>query len=385
MHCAVSPSVSNSKGLVRGASLVSRLHDAFASGRIAWGWIRVTAKKNRNPELLELVIAGAALGYWDWNYQTGDHHVNDRWLQMLGLTRADECGHIDDLLERIHPDDKVRILPIIESHIASGESYVIEFRMQHKDGYWVWIQGAGGVVEWDDEGNPLRVCGTHQDITTRKRVEAERDELIRSLQQALDTIAETNMELQSQIAQKESLEKKLAHRAMHDYLTDLPNKALLIEQAEQVLSLAKRHKDLVGVVFIDLDNFKQINDSLGHGVGDVVLVEFALRLREAVRECDIVARWGGDEFVAVLPNCSSLNDIELIAGRILQKCEEKLDSVEGARLSASIGIALFPNHADNLSRLIAVADTAMYAAKSAGGHRFEIGNGVMKKIFTAPE
>ncbi len=345
----------------------------------------MTVKKNRNPELLELVIAGAALGYWDWNYQTGDHHVNDRWLQMLGLARADECGHVDDWVERIHPDDKVRILPIIESHIASGESYVIEFRMQHKDGYWVWIQGAGGVVEWDNDGNPLRVCGTHQDITTRKRVEAERDELIRSLQQALDTIAETNMELQSQIAQKESLEKKLAHRAMHDYLTDLPNKALLIEQAEQVLSLAKRHKDLVGVVFIDLDNFKQINDSLGHGVGDVVLVEFALRLREAVRECDIVARWGGDEFVAVLPNCNSLNDIELIAGRILQKCEDKLDSVQGARLSASIGIALFPNHADNLSRLIAIADTAMYAAKAAGGHRFEIGRGVMKKTFNSAD
>ena len=335
-------------------------------------------QRSTNPELLELVMAGASLGYWDWNYQSGEYRVNDRWLAMLGLQRADESGRVSDWVDRIHPDDKARIMPEVEAHVTSGETYVVEFRMQHKGGYWVWIQGAGGVVEQDADNRPLRLCGTHQDISSRKRVEAERDELIRSLQQALDTIAETNMELQSQIAQKEALEKKLAHRAMHDYLTDLPNKALLIEQAEQVLSLARRHAEMVGVLFIDLDNFKQINDSLGHGIGDAVLVEFAIRLSEAVRECDVVARWGGDEFVAVLPNCNSVADIELIARRVLQKCEQPLESVPDATLAASIGVALFPDHADNLSRLIAVADSAMYAAKEAGGHRYQIAGGGMR-------
>jgi diguanylate cyclase (GGDEF)-like protein/PAS domain S-box-containing protein len=336
--------------------------------------------RHDDHKVLELVMAGAALGYWDWNFKAGDHRVNDRWLEMLGLERDDLTGRDSDWFERIHAGDKSRVMTAIEDHIARGETFVIEYRMQHKDGYWVWIQGSGGVVEYDEAGDPLRLCGTHQDISSRKRVESERDELISSLQQALDTVAETNMELQSQIAQKEFLQKQLAHRAMHDYLTELPNKALLIEQAEQILSMAKRHKDMLGVLFINLDHFKNINDELGHGKGNAALVEFSIKLSEAVRNCDIVARWGGDEFVAILPHCHSLADIRQVAERILQKCAAGLESIQGMRLTTSIGISVFPDHAENLSRLIAIADTAMDAAQAEGGNRYRIGDGLMKEL-----
>ena len=137
---------------------------------------------------LEHVIQGASLGYWDWNYQTGIHHVSDLWLAILGLNRKDEKRHESDWSSRINADDFQRIMPIIQQHIKTGETYVVEFRMKHKEGHWVWIQGSGSVIEYDQDNKPLRLCGTHQDISSRKLLEEERDQLINSLQEALDEI-----------------------------------------------------------------------------------------------------------------------------------------------------------------------------------------------------
>ena len=139
-------------------------------------------------KILEQVIQGASLGYWDWNCQTGKHHVNDRWLDMLGLCREDEKQHESDWSSRINTEDSERIMPVIQKHIDTGDTYVVEFRMKHKKGHWVWIQGSGAVIEYDSNNKPLRLCGTHQDITERKQLEEERDQLIKSLQDALNEI-----------------------------------------------------------------------------------------------------------------------------------------------------------------------------------------------------
>jgi len=139
-------------------------------------------------KILEHVIQGASLGYWDWNYQTGEHHVNDRWLEILGLSREDEKQQSSDWSDRIHPEDRERIMPVIQEYIVTGETYVVEFRMEHKEGHWVWILGSGAVVEYDTNNTPLRLCGIHQDITARKRLEEERSQLISSLQTALSEI-----------------------------------------------------------------------------------------------------------------------------------------------------------------------------------------------------
>jgi len=123
---------------------------------------------------LKNVIEGAQLGYWDWDYKTGKHAVNERWLTMLGLSRADIKNHISDWEALIHPDDKQAVLEVVERHIQTGENYLAEFRMQHKQGYWVWIEGSGAVVEYEGSTrNPLRLCGTHQDISERKKSELE--------------------------------------------------------------------------------------------------------------------------------------------------------------------------------------------------------------------
>lgn len=123
-------------------------------------------------EQMALVFDGAELGYWDWDYTTGKHQVNQRWLDMLGL-QPDELDHyVGDWDNRIHPEDRERVRRAIEQHIASNTPYVVEFRMRHKQGHWVWIQGSGAVVERTPvSGQPLRLCGTHQDITARKQFE----------------------------------------------------------------------------------------------------------------------------------------------------------------------------------------------------------------------
>lgn len=115
------------------------------------------------------VINGANLGYWDWDYKTGVHIVNDEWLSMLGLSQQDVTNHIRDWENLVHPDDKYYMKETVQTHIQSRKNYVAEFRMKHVDGRWIWIQGAGAVVEYDKHTtNPIRICGTHQDITQRK-------------------------------------------------------------------------------------------------------------------------------------------------------------------------------------------------------------------------
>ncbi len=114
------------------------------------------ADVNENRKL-EQVIAGASLGYWDWNWQTGKHHVNERWLDMLGLCRDDETQHESDWSSRVNPEDREIIMPVIQEHIEAGGTYVVEFRMRHKRGHWVWVQGSGAVVEYDSNNKPWRL------------------------------------------------------------------------------------------------------------------------------------------------------------------------------------------------------------------------------------
>jgi PAS domain S-box-containing protein len=131
-----------------------------------------TEQIHTSQQQLKYVIDGANLGYWDWYYQTNEHEVNDRWLGMLGLDRQDIDNHVSGWKARIHPDDRDRMLATVDKSIISRKGYVAEFRMQHKDGQWVWIQGSGTVVEYDKASHePIRICGTHQDITERKQAE----------------------------------------------------------------------------------------------------------------------------------------------------------------------------------------------------------------------
>ena len=162
--------------------------------------------------------------------------------------------------------------------------------------------------------------------------------------------------------------EQFRHLAHHDMLTGLPNRRLLTDRMEQAIALARRSHSRVGLMLLDLDDFKVINDTEGHSVGDQVLVTVALRLRNGVRESDTVARLGGDEFVILLQDPGQTHDISRIASKVIEAVREPLMIGNSHyQLGVSIGIALFPDHGDSTERLMQQADIAMYEAKRGGG------------------
>ena len=164
-------------------------------------------------------------------------------------------------------------------------------------------------------------------------------------------------------------EERARHLGQHDILTGLPNRALFSDRLTQALTLARRDNARLALMFIDLDRFKPVNDNFGHGVGDLLLQAVATRLREAMRESDTVGRIGGDEFVVLLPEIDSLKDVQWVAGKILESLAQPfLLGEHELAISASIGIALFPEHGDDEVSLNRAADQAMYRAKDSSGN-----------------
>ena len=154
--------------------------------------IDITSRKQAE-ERIGLVIDGARLGYWDWDYVTGKYHVNQHWLNMLGLTPKELDNNVSDWNHRLHPHDRARIHAVIAQHIASRTPYVIEFRLQHKQGHWVWILGSGAVVETDpDSGRPTRLCGIQQDISARKRFENNLEATYQIISQSSSVVLKWN-------------------------------------------------------------------------------------------------------------------------------------------------------------------------------------------------
>ncbi|MBI5753227.1 MAG: EAL domain-containing protein [Hydrogenophilales bacterium] len=174
------------------------------------------------------------------------------------------------------------------------------------------------------------------------------------------------------IAERKATEARVSHLANHDSLTNLPNRNLLQDRARQSLMQASRHQQRVGIVFIDLDHFKTINDSLGHHVGDRLLQTVAPRIRSCLRDEDTVARQGGDEFIVVLPNIKRFEDIGIVAQKLIVSLSAPY-SIDGAELhtSASVGVAVYPDDGPDVETLMRNADTAMYYAKATGRNNFQ--------------
>jgi diguanylate cyclase (GGDEF)-like protein/PAS domain S-box-containing protein len=280
-----------------------------------------------------LVLDSAGLGAWDCDLRTGSLILNRPWYTMLDYEPEDVEASLERTRQLVHPDDIARVTKAFDAHIR-GETarFDAEYRMRTRAGEWRWILGRGCVVERDATGLALRAAGTHLDVTARKREQ-----------------------------------EHARHLSLHDVLTDLPNQRLLQDRLFVALNSARRSRETVAVVFVDLDNFKSINDGHGHGVGDVVLQVAAKRLRIAMRGHDTVARVGGDEFVLVLTRCDSRVTVEQTVDRLLDELAQPITiGSASVHLEASAGIALFPQHATDAQSLLRCADIAMYAAKRKG-------------------
>jgi diguanylate cyclase (GGDEF)-like protein/PAS domain S-box-containing protein len=246
-----------------------------------------------------------------------------------------------------------------------------------KDGSRFWANAVITAMR-DEEGELLGYAKIVRDLSERKgtedllREEVDQrrlaEEALREMIASLETVIDerTNL-LQVAVVDLSEAKRSLEDLAQHDALTGLPNRRLLLDRLRQATSAARRRSRGVGVLFVDLDRFKEINDTHGHDAGDAVLQEVARRLQACVREADTVAREGGDEFVVVLPDLEMPEDAMRVADKMLVELSRSMD-VGGAevRITPSIGISHYPRDATDMEELINRADRAMYSAKGAG-------------------
>ena len=299
--------------------------------------LREQAERDAVAERIELALGGANLGLWDWHLGSGCFEIDARGLAMLGYAASERLPACQDWPQQVHPDDRGAIERALALAQAPGKGFEAEYRVRHRSGGWVWILSRGKVVERDAAGLALRLVGTRMDIGARKQAEAD-----------------------------------IVRLAFYDGLTGLPNRRLLLDRLAQSLAKSDRSRWFGAAMFLDLDNFKGLNDTLGHQVGDKLLERVAVRLQGVTRDTDTVARLGGDEFVVLLDNLgTSQADAEAHAGLVAAKIVHALalqHTIDGhdIRSTPSVGIALFGPATHSVDDLLKQADMAMYEAKAAG-------------------
>jgi diguanylate cyclase (GGDEF)-like protein/PAS domain S-box-containing protein len=270
--------------------------------------------------------------------------LDGRWLKV-NRALCEIVGYRAEMLltktfqDISHPDDLEADLEYVRQMLAGEiQTYSMEKRYLHADGHVVWINLSVSLARGGD-GRPMHFVSQIENITGRKQAE-----------------------------------ERLLHQALHDALTGLPNRVLLYDRLEQALSRRERHHDSsMAVLFLDLDRFKLVNDSLGHDTGDRLIVEVAQRLREVLRPTDTIARIGGDEFVILVEDLDDRDEATTLAERVRAAVGVPFRLKEGNVVpSVSVGIAFAEEHHHSPQQLLREADTAMYRAKERGKDRYEI-------------
>lgn len=415
----------------------------------------MTRQLRESEERWKFALEGAGDGVWDWNPQTDEALFSKRWKEMLGYAEDEFPDNGAAWIEHLHPADRDRVISTIRDYLAGMTPlYVVEFRMRCKDGSWKWILARGMLVSRDADGRPLRLLGTHADISERKQTEnamrlhasvfdsawegivitdaegnivsvnstftevtgytadeliGKNPRLLRSDRQDADfyrkmwesirtdqhwrgeiwnrkksgelyaeilSISAVRNQLGeltnyigtfSDITALKNTQSHLERLANFDTLTRLPNRRLFQDRLEQEMKKTLRNQSRAALILLDLDNFKEVNDTLGHDKGDLLLVEAAQRIQICVRESDTVARLGGDEFAIVLPQIESTGNAERIALQVIKHLALPFQlGAEQTYISASIGITFYPDDADSSETLLKNADQAMYQSKSRG-------------------
>lgn len=304
----------------------------------------MTRKLRESEERYALAVRAANDGIWDWNLKTKEIYYSTRWKDMLGYKESEVGTDPNEWFKRIHAEDQKQVQSELVSHLKGLTSdFECEYRIQHVNGTYLWVLSRGLAVRGVD-GIPYRMAGSQSDITARKLAE-----------------------------------ERLAHDALHDALTGLPNRVLFLDRLNNRLGHIKRNpNDLFAVMFIDLDRFKVVNDSLGHAVGDQLLITVATRLKQCLRPEDTLSRLSGDEFAVLLDHVSEVNGVRQVADRIKGKLITTtiLGAVERSP-TASIGIAMFNENYKTAGEILRDADTAMYYAKALGGNQHQLFDNTM--------
>ena len=260
------------------------------------------------------------------------------------------------------------------THTEPGETHDLEWRFKRADGSTFLARTRGRRIDAGDTEQEW--IWSFEDVTlereARESLVASRDVLERAVSERTTELKAANERLQAEIADRREAESRAQHLADHDALTGLPNRRLLEDRLTQALALSQRNRKQTAVMFVDLDRFKNINDSLGHSAGDVVLKEVAVRLVAQLREVDTICRMGGDEFVVVLPEIKRSSDAANVAAKILETVALPfLVEERELHITPSVGISVFPDDGRDAETLIRNADAAMYHAKETGRANYQ--------------
>lgn len=312
--------------------------------RVSFAWRDVTEQR-RNQEIianerkhLADVIKGSDTGTWEWNVQTNETVFNEVWANLIGY-RLEELQPttLDTWVRFVHPDDLARSNEIIQRCFRRElDIYECEARMRHRNGEWIWVLDRGRVVEWTDDGKPLRMLGSHRDVTANVK-----------------------------------LRQELERQAITDALTGLCNRREFETLAHRELSRANRQGAPLSLLMMDIDKFKSINDTRGHEAGDAVLKHLARACAPHLREIDVLARIGGEEFTVLMPD-TALDGATHVAERIREAlARESVPVGDGRAISftVSIGVAQHDGKSEELPTLVKRADEALYQAKNTGRNR----------------
>lgn len=281
----------------------------------------------------QFAIEGSGDGVWDWNIQTNQTYFSKKWKSMLGYEPHEISNTYQAWVSLMHQDDVKNVIKKLDEYMAGKTSeYKLEVRMRCKDSSYKWILTRGMVVEYDPGGLPKRMVGTHTDISIRKQTE-----------------------------------EMIWRQANFDSLTGLPNRRMFFDRLKEEIKKAARAKNKFALMFIDLDGFKQVNDSYGHKTGDNLLIQVVLRVSQCIRECDTFARLGGDEFTIIVTDIEKIEALDFITDKILNVINKPFQlGVNKVNVSASIGVSVYPDSSSNGDTLISLADSAMYEAKLQG-------------------
>ena len=289
------------------------------------------------------------MGDWEWDVRQGRVSASEQAWRIFGRDSGLGALEDDQFLTTVHEEDIERVRLACERAIANGDDFAIEHRVVQRGGVLRHVHQQVEVLEQDEQGRAVRLAGAVHDITRRKDAE----EQVRRL-------------------------------AYFDTLTGLPNRLLFTEQLIKAVAHAERHGQQLAIMFIDLDDFKRVNDTLGHGAGDDLLKQIGARLSSSIRGLDVVtrsgfddngntlARLGGDEFIVLLNNVQEAVDAGSVARRLVNALTEPV-TLLGNELyvSCSVGVATYPGDGTDIETLLMNADTAMYRAKEAGRGGFQ--------------